>query len=99
MEEAVAFGEIDGGAEEVGEVWGGEEVVLGAVGGDSTFAHQEEAVDFGDDVRGVVGDEEDRGSLPGELAEEVAKLSLGGEVEGVGGLVQQKHLAWGDRVR
>jgi len=99
VEEAVAFGEIDGGAEEVGEGGGGEEVLLGAVGGDATALHEEEAIDLGNDVGGVVGDEEDRGSPPGELAEEIAKLSLGGEVEGVGGLIEQKHFAWRKWVR
>lgn len=96
VEEAVAFGEGDVGAEEAGEGWGGEKVALGPVGDDTAVAHEEDAVDLGDDVGGVMGDEEDGGSLPGKIAEEVAEVALGGEVEGVGGFVEEEHLGgWG----
>lgn len=100
MEVAVAFGDGDGGVEEAGEGGGGEEIALGAVGGDGAVAEEDDAVDLGDDVGGVVGDEEDGGSLAGELAEEVAEVALGGDVEGVRGFVEEEHLAcgfgWGD---
>ncbi len=69
VEEAVAFGEFYGGAEEVGENRGGEKVAFGPVGGDAAVAHEEEAVDLGEDVGGVVGDEEDGSSLLGQLPE------------------------------
>jgi hypothetical protein len=91
VEEAVAFGELDGGGEEFGEGGGGEELGFGAVGDDAAVAHEQDAGDFGGDVCDVVGDEEDAGALAGEGAEELAELGLGGEVEGVGGLVEEKH--------
>lgn len=85
------LGEVDGGLEEVGEGGGGEEFGAGAVSDDTTFAHEEDAGDFGDDVGDVVGNEEDAGAALGERAEEAAELALSGEVEGVGGLVEQEH--------
>lgn len=93
VKEAVAFGEIDAGAKEAGEVRGGEQIALGTVGEDAAVFHEEEAINLGDDVGGVVGDEQDCGSLPGELAEEVAKLLLRGEVEGIRGFIKEEHLA------
>ncbi len=83
MEEAVLPGDFDGGLEEFGESGGGEEVLFGAVGGDAAFAQEKDPADFGDDVGGVVGDEDDGGSGLGEAAEEVSEVSLGADVEGV----------------
>jgi len=86
------MGEVDIGFEEVAEAGGSEELGLGAVGYDAAVFHHEDAVDLGGDVGDVVGDEEDAGSLLGEATEQVAEVGLGGEVEGVGGLVEEEHL-------
>ena len=58
---------------------------------DSAGLHQDDAVDLGNDVGDVVGDEEDSSSLAGEGAEEFAEVLLGGQVEGVGGFVEKEH--------
>ena len=87
---------MDFGLEEVAEGGGGEEGGFGAVGVDSAGLHQDDAVDLGDDVGDVVGDEEDSGSLAGEGAEELAEVLLGGEVEGVGGFVEEEHSGGGN---
>ena len=91
MVEAFFFGEGYFGLEEGGELGGGEQGGFGAVGYDAAFFHHEDAVDLGDDVGDVVGDEDDAGSLLGEGAEEMAELALRVEVEGVGGLVEEEH--------
>jgi len=65
---AVLLGEVDFGLEEVAEAGGGEEFRLGAVGYDAAVFHHQDAVDLGDDVGDVVGDEEDAGSLLGQAA-------------------------------
>ena len=67
--------------EEFAKRGGGEEVGLGTVGYDAAFVHHEDAVDFGEDVGDVVGDEEDSGSLLGQRTEEIAEVALGGEIE------------------
>lgn len=83
VEESIEFGEVDGGVEEVGEGWSGEELGAGAIGDDAASLHEEDAADFGDDVGDVVGDEEEVDAGLGEGSEEVAELALGEEVEGV----------------
>lgn len=80
VEEAVALRYFDGGVEEAREDRGGEEALLRAVGVDTALAQKKDAIDLGDDVGGVVGDEDDGSSLPGELTEEGAKVRLRGEV-------------------
>ena len=92
MEEPVAFGEFDRGAKEGGEGGGGEKVLAVAVGGDAAVAHEEDTLDFGDDVGGVVGDEEDGGSVLCEVSEELAEIVLRGNIEGVGRLVEEEHV-------
>jgi len=84
--------EADFDAEEVAELFGCEEFPFGGVGEDAAFAHHDDAVDFGKDVGDVVGDEKDAGALLSYAAEGRAEFALGGEVEGVGGLVEQEHL-------
>lgn len=86
----VVVADADGGVEEFGEALFGEEGGAGSVGLDAAVTHEEDAVDFREDVAEVVGDEDDAGSLPGEAAEGFAEFALGGEVEGVGGLVEEE---------
>jgi alpha-L-fucosidase len=89
---ALALDYLDGAAEERGEAGGGEEVALAAIGDDAPGAHHDDAVDFGQDVGQVMGDEEESSTLVGEAAEDFAKLMLGAEVESVGWLVEEEHL-------
>lgn len=91
MPEAVVLDEGDFDAEEGAEIFRSDEVVFGAVGDDAAVAHEDDAVDFRNDVGEVVGDHEDAGAFAGDAAEGVTQLALGGEVEGVGGLVEEKH--------
>lgn len=62
----------------------------GSVGEDAALAHEDDAADFWEDVAEVVGDEQDAGALLGEAAEGFAEAALGGEVECVGGLVEEE---------
>ena len=96
MVKAIALGEADLGAEEVAEALLGEERGAWAVSDDSAALHHEDALDLGDDVGDVVGDEEDSGSLLSEAAQKIAEIGLGGEIEGVRGLVEEKHLRGGN---
>jgi hypothetical protein len=69
---------------------GGEELGAGAVGYDAALLHEDDAFDFGWDVVEVVGDQDQAGALSDEAAHAFAEVALGGEVEGVGGLVEQE---------
>lgn len=89
--EAVVGGQVDFGLKQVAEVRGGKEFGFGTVGVDAAGTHHEDAIDFGDDIGDVVRDKENAGSLLGELAKKVAEVALGGEVEGVGGFVEEEH--------
>ncbi len=53
-------------------------------------AHEDDALDLRKDVAEVMGDEDEAGAFGGEAAEGFAELALGGEVEGVGGLVEEQ---------
>ena len=86
------MGDVDVDFKEGAEGGGGEQGGFGAVGVDTSVFHHDDAVDLGDDVGDVVGDEDDACSLLCEAAEEVAEVLLGTEVEGVGGLVEEEHL-------
>ncbi len=90
VEEAFVMGEADIRGEKLAEAVFGQEGGAGAVGDDSAIAHHDDAFHFGNDVGYLMGDEEDGGSLLGEGAHEGAEFSLGGEVEGVGGFVEQE---------
>ena len=94
--EAVFLSQLNVSLEEVAETRRGEKLGLGAVGDDAASFHHEDAIDFGWDVGDVMGDEEDASSLLGETAEEVAQVGLRGEIEGIGGLVEEKHLGGRD---
>lgn len=94
VEEAFLFGDLDGSLEEPREGWTGEEVAFGAVGYDAAVAHKEDAVDFGNDVGGVMGDENDGGSPLCQPAEESAEVLLSGKVEGIRGFIEKKHGGW-----
>ena len=52
--------------------------------------HEDDAVDLGRDVAEVVCDEDETDSVVHEAAHGFAEVALGGEVECVGGLVEQK---------
>ncbi len=91
MVEAVVVSELDAGLEEVAKSWGGEEIGFGAVGDDAAIAHEEDTVDFREDVGDVMGDEENAGSLLGQRTEEIAEVALGGEIEGVGRFIEEEH--------
>ena len=92
MLEAVALGKTDLGAEEIAEALLGEELGARTVCDDAAVLHHQDAVDLGDDVGDMVGDEQDASSLLSEATQEIAEVGLGGEVECVGWLVEKKHL-------
>ena len=71
----------------------GEELFAWAVGEDAALLHEDNAVDFGEDVSEVMRDEDEPGAFLREAAHGFAELALGGEIEGVGWLVEEK-LVW-----
>ena len=87
MKPAILFADMNFGAEQVGEHWCGEELLAWAVGDDTAFLHEDDALDFWEDVAEVVGDEDEAGAFADEAAEAFAEVALGGQVQGVGGFV------------
>ena len=57
---------------------------------DAAGAHEDDPLNFRKDVAEMMGDEDQAGAFGGEAAEGIAEFALGGEVEGVGGLVEQQ---------
>jgi len=90
MEIAVAAGEIDARLEEAGESGGLKDFALGAVGQDFSGAHEDDALDFGNDVGDVMGDQDDANAGLGERSHGLAETVLRGDIEGVGGLVEDE---------
>ena len=90
MQPTVLFADSYFCAEQVGQDWGGEEFGAGAVGYDAALLHEDDAFDFRWDVVEVVGDQDQAGALSDEAAHAFAEVALGGEVEGVAGLVEQE---------
>ena len=84
-------------AEERAKFGRGQQVALRTVGKDAAVFHHDDAVDFGQDVCQMVGDHKYAHALPGHMPEGLAQLALGGEVEGVRRLVEQKHLRLVDK--
>ena len=82
--------DADRGVEELAEARFGEQFVARAVGDDAAVAHEDDALDFGQDVAEVMGDEDEAGAFGGEAAQGFAQLALGGEVERVGWLVEEQ---------
>ncbi len=66
--------------------------MFGSIAEKSAAAEADNAVDFGDDIGQMMGDEEDAESGGGEFAGGVAEFGLGAEVEGVGGFVEDEGL-------
>jgi len=80
------------GSEEFGETRLGEEFFAGAIGDDAAGMHEDDALDFGQDVAQVVGDEHQASSLTRQTTKGFAEFALGGKVERVGRLVEQELL-------
>ena len=83
------------GLKQIAESGSGQQVGFWTIGGDASVLHHQDAVDLGDDIGDVVGDEQDASSLLCEFAEQVAEISLSGQVEGVGGFVEEEHAGGG----
>src|ERR1700761_7172691 len=80
MEPFLIMAYADGGVEEIGEVGFCEEFFTRAIGQDAALLHEDNAVDFGEDIAEVVGDEDEPGAFLREAAHGVAELALGGQV-------------------
>lgn len=85
------FDESHFDAKERAQVSRSEQLPLGSIGIDAALFHHDDPVDLREDVAKVVGHHEDANALPGDAAEGLAELALGGEVEGVGGFVEEQH--------
>lgn len=64
--------------------------MFGSIGEQFSFLEEHDAVNFGNDFRDMMSDEEDAEPGAGELAHGVAELELAGNVEGVAGLVEEQ---------
>ena len=93
MEPFGVAADADGSVEEFAEAGFGEEIGARAVADDSAIAHENDAIDFGQDVAEVMGDHDEASAFSGEAAEGFAEIALSGEIERVGRLVEEK-LAW-----
>ena len=67
-----------------------EDHIFGSIGEQFSFLEENDAIDFGDNFRDMMSDEEDAKSGTGELAHGVAKLELTSNVEGVARLVEEQ---------
>ena len=88
---AVAAGDIDANVEEGGKYSGSKKLLLRAVGDDFSGAHEDDAVDFRDDVRDVMGDEDDTDAGLSEFAHRLAQAMLSENIEAVGWLVENER--------
>lgn len=90
MEPLVVVADADAGIKELAEAGLGEELGTRAVADDAAAAHEDDAVDFRQDVAEVMGDEDEAGAFGGEAAHGVAELALRGKVQCVGRLIEEK---------
>ena len=90
MEPLLVAADADGGVEELAEPGRGKQFVTGTVGNDAAGTHENDALDFREDVAEMMGDKDQAGALGSETAQGFAEFALGGEVEGVGWLVEQE---------
>ncbi len=78
------------GIEQLAQAAGGQHVLLGAIGEDTAFVEEGNALHFREDVAQVVGDEDDGAALAGLEADEFIQMALGGEVEAGAGFIEQQ---------
>ncbi len=77
-------------AEELTQTFFGEELVARAIGNDAAVAHQDDALDFGEDIAEVMCHHHEAGALARKAAQGLAQLALRGQVERVRGLVEKE---------
>lgn len=92
MVKAVSLCKLDFGLKEIAENRSGEKFGFRSIANDVALSEQKDAVDLGDDIRNVMGDEENAGPLLGQFAEQMAEFALGADVESVRRLVEEQHL-------
>ena len=90
MEPFVVAADADTGVEELAEARLGEQLSARAVADDAAAAHEDDAIDLGQDVAEVMRDEDEAGAFGGEAAQGFAEFALRGEVERVGWLVEEE---------
>ena len=90
MEPLVVASDVNGGVEELGKAGRCEELLTGTVTDDTAGTHENDALDFRQDVAEVMRNEHEAGAFSGEAAEGLSKLALGGKIEGVGWLVEKQ---------
>ena len=69
MQPLLVAADADGGVEELSEARFGEELGAGCVGDDAAVAHEDDAIDFGEYVAEVVGDEDEAGAFRRQAAQ------------------------------
>ena len=77
-------------AKERAETRLGDQLLARAVGDDAAVAHEDDALDFGQHVAEVMRDHNEAGAVACQAPEGFAEAALRGEVESVGGLVEQE---------
>lgn len=82
--------DADGGIEEFAEARCGEEFSAWAVANDAAAAHEDDALNFRQDVTEVMGNEDEACAFSGQTAQGFAKFALRGEVERIRWLVEKK---------
>ena len=90
MQPLLVAADADGSPEKLAEAGLGEEFGARAVGDDAAGAHEDDPFDLGQNVGKVMGDEDEAGAFGDETAQGLAEIALCGEIESVGGLVEQE---------
>jgi len=88
--ESAGFRDVQRNTEEGGEACGGEKLGLGAVRYDASLAKQHDAVNFGNNLFQMVGDQQQAHSAGRQRPHVLAHFALRGKIEASGGLVQQQ---------
>jgi hypothetical protein len=79
-------------SEQVSQRAGLEDVLFGAIAVHSAISHQNHSVDLGDDVGEMVGHENQADAIARELAEDLAEVVDGAEIEARGRFVEDERL-------
>jgi hypothetical protein len=90
MQPFVVATNADGGVEEFAEAGCGEELLARPVGDDAALTHENDSLDFRQDVAKVVSDEDEAGAFASEAAQGFAQIALCGEVKRVGRLIEKE---------
>jgi len=89
MEIAVFAMQANRNFKQSGKLLAREDQILGSIGEQFSFLQENDAINFRNNFRDMMRDEQDAEPGAGELAHQLAKLELTSDIEGVAGLVEE----------